>query len=186
MRSHNEALLQTRLLAVNFFHRLARPRTVFAGYAASLLVACAAFYLYAWMQSNSAQSAGGMQAFGDLLGFVALFGFQALIPTVLLLYLLRPFERFWIALSVASLVLAATGLVTAVMLGRPHQPSWAGSPIGFFGLLIVLGTPLLGLGFVICGLFAPARRSRWMLFAAAVMQFAAGAYAFVRLFVSGH
>ena len=166
--------------------RFSKTGVVLAGYAGALLVTWAVFYIYVLMRKDTGQASGGMQAFGDLLLFVGLFGLLALIPTALALYFLRPFERFWSAFSIASLALAATGPVAALLMGRVPQSHWAALVVGFFGLLKVLGAPLLGLAFVICAVIAPTGRSRWRLVAAAGIEFAVGAYAFFCLLVLGH
>jgi hypothetical protein len=161
---------------------------VLGGYVAALLVACATTYVHAAIEAriDPAQASGGMQAFGDSLLFVGLFGFLALIPTALALYFLRPFEKFWTVFSVASLAIAATGPVAALMIGMSHESPGAGMAVSFWGLLKVLGAPLFGIGFLICAGIAPMRRSRRVLLAAAAIEFAVSGYAFFCLFVLGH
>ena len=171
-------------------NRFSKTGVVLAGYAGALLVTCAIFYVYELMQkATSAQASGGMQAFGDSLLFVGLFGFLALIPTALALYYLRPVEKFWKVFSGASLALAATGPVAAVMMGRSHQSPGVILVVGLFALLKVLGAPLLGVGFLICAVIAPTQpnqRSRWLLVTAATIEFAVSAYVFLCLFIFGH
>jgi hypothetical protein len=169
--------------------RTSKLGVVLAGYAAALLATYASFYLYLYLlrlSNPSPDASGGMQAFGDSLLFGGLFGFLALIPTALALYFLRPVEKFWTFFSIACLALASTGPVAAIMMGRPQQSPWAGWVVGLFGLLKVLGAPLFGVGFLICGVISPFRRSRWVLLGAALIEFAVGAYAFFCLFVLGH
>jgi len=168
--------------------RLSKPGVVLIGYAAALLVSCVAFYVYGYVLSRNPalHASGGMQAFGDFLLFVGLFGFLALFPTALALYHLRPFEKFWRVFSIASLVLAVSGLLAAVMIGRPQQSPWAVLVVGFFGLVKILGAPLLGFGFLMCAVIAPTRRSRRFLIAAAAIEFVVGAYVFVSLVIVGH
>src|SRR5579863_5572361 len=126
-----------------------------------------------------------MQAFGDSLRFLGLFGFLALFPTALALYFLRPVEKFWSLFSGASLAIAATGPVFALLIVRRDGALWAGPIVGLFGLLKVLGAPLFGLGFLICAAFAPIGRSRWVLVAAAGIEFTVGSYAYFCLWVLG-
>jgi hypothetical protein len=160
---------------------------VFAGYAAALLVACGACYLVTLARNHMSQDAsGGMQAFGDLLLFIGLFGVLALVPTTLALYFLRASGKFWTVFSIASLALAATGPVAAIMLATPQKFPSLGLIVGLFGLLKVLGAPLFGLGFLICAVVAPIRSSRRVLLAAAGIEFTVSAYAFFCLFVAGH
>jgi hypothetical protein len=124
-----------------------------------------------------------MQAFGDSLLFIGMFGFLALFPTALALYYLRSFDKFWTAFSIAALLLAIIGMLAAVMMGRPLHSSWV---VGFFGLLKVLGAPLFALCFSICAVIAPTRRSRRLLIAAAAIEFVVSAYVFLCLVVLGH
>jgi hypothetical protein len=162
--------------------RFTKTGVVLAGYAGALLVTCVAFYIYVLLRKDAGQTSGGMQAFGDALLFVGVFCVLALIPTALALYFLRPFEKFWSVFSIASLALAATGPVAAVLIGRLHQFLI----IGFVGLLKILGAPMLGLSFGVCAVIAPSGRSRSRLVAAAVIECVVGAYAFFCLLVVGH
>jgi hypothetical protein len=161
---------------------------VLAGYAVALLVTFAICTVLALVRhaDSPRDASGGMQAFGDMLLFLGLFGFLALFPTTLALYFLRPFEKFWNVFSAASLALAATGPVAALMMGRAQKSPELGLLMGLFGLLKVLGAPVLGAGFLICAAFAPIRRPRWVLLAAAGIEFSVGAYAFFCLLVLGH
>jgi len=165
--------------------RLSRLGLVFAGYGMALLVAIAAFYLLSWLRMHQ-DASGGMQAFGDSLLIIGLFGILALVPTALAFYFLRSSGIFWNVFSIASLAFAATGAVAAVMIGRPLHPSWAVLFQGLSGLLIILGAPLLGFGFLIAALIAPIRRSRWILVSAAAIEVTVSAYAFYCLLVLGH
>ena len=165
--------------------RLSKLGLVLAGYAAALLVTFAVSYLLDWM-NPSPDASGGMQAFGDLLRFVAIFGVLALGPSALALYFLRPFEKFWVALSIGSLALAATGVLSALMVGRTQHSPGANLVVNFLGLMKVLGAPLFGLGFVTFALFAPTRRSRWIFVTAAAIEFAVGGYGYFCLYVLGH
>jgi hypothetical protein len=154
---------------------------ILGGYAAALLLTCAAFYVCGLLTRNDpSQASAGMQAFADLILFLGMFGVLALAPTALALYFLRPFEKFWTVFSPVSLAFAATGPVAAAMIQR----NWA--IIGILGLPRVLGAPLLGLGFLISAVIAPPRCSRWALLAAAAIEGAVSVYAFFCLFVMHH
>lgn len=62
---------------------------VIGGYAAACLVASGVVYVYQYFtQDSSAQASAGMAAFGDLILFIGVFGFLALIPTGLAVYFL--------------------------------------------------------------------------------------------------
>ena len=116
-------------------NRVSKTGVVLGGYAAALLLTWALFYIYVFMRKDIGSGSGGMQAFGDTLLFAGVFGLLALVPTALALYYLRPFEKFWVAFSIASLALAATGPVAALLMGRLHQSYSAAVLVGFFGLL---------------------------------------------------
>ena len=163
---------------------LSKLGLVLGGYALALAAAFAVSAVSALLAPNDpAQASGGMQAFGDLILFVGVFGVLALVPTALALWFLRAFPTFWLALSIAALALAATGPIAAAMIQRMDQ--LAGVLVAFLGLLRVLAAPLLALGFAICALIAPTGRSRGALLAAAVIEGAVGAYLVFCLFVLG-
>jgi hypothetical protein len=157
---------------------------VLAGYTVALLAAFVACYVLQRLFPVP-DPAGGMQAFGDMLRFLGIFGLLALFPTALALYFLRPVEKFWTVFSIASLALAATGPSAALILGRPRSSPWL-ALFGFFGLLQVLAAPLLGVAYVICALVAPVRRPRLLLLAASAIEFAVATFALFRLLVVGH
>lgn len=161
---------------------LVKIGAVLAGYAVAFLVASVAVYfrLLATM-GDDARASAGMYAFGDAILFAAVFGFTALFPTGLILYFLRPFPKFWTALSITSLPLAVTGPAAALLngwaSGRPlHQPILV--VLAFFGVLRVFAAPLLFAGFIICAFLAPTQRPRRLLLAAAAIESTVGAYVF--------
>ena len=157
---------------------------VLAGYAAALLLAGTASYVRGfWIPDDPAS--GGMQAYGDAIFFLGMFGFLALAPTALALYFLRLSATFWRALTVAALALAASGPVAAAMIRHPAESGWA-ALAGVFGLHRVLGAPLLCLGFLTGALIAPTQGPRLALLGAAVLEVVVSAYAFFCLIVLGH
>ena len=88
-----------------------RVGVVAAGYLAAFLVACAAVGVRLATRSGpDAQASSGMYAFGDALLFTGVFGVLALLPTGAALFFLRPYRRFWVALSALGLGAAMTGL----------------------------------------------------------------------------
>jgi len=165
--------------------RFSKLGMVLAGYAAALLVSVAVFYIYVLARKVLTPDAGGMQAFGDFLLFLALLGFSALIPSGLAMYFSRTSQKFWTVFSIASLLLATTGLIVALIMGKLPQSSWV-AWVGLIGLLEVMGSPLFAVGFGISAVFAPDRRSRWFLIAAASIEVAVIAYVAFCIFVLRH
>jgi hypothetical protein len=160
--------------------RLGKVAVVLGGYAGALVAANVAVAI--WQRRISAaeaQASAGMYAFGDFLFFCEVFGLLALVPTGFALHFLRPFGRFWTALSVASLTIAATSpaAVVLVALGRA---GWLGSGslylAGGFGVLRLIAAPALAVAFAVFAAFAPGRRPRLALFAAAALEAVACAY----------
>lgn len=106
-----------------------------------------------------------MYGFGDLLLGVAVFGVLALAPVGLALYWLRPVARFWSVLQWGAIIFALTGFLAVAV------NHWATTALGGwlflanarFGLM-----PLSALALLICALFAPQARQRWLLLAAAI------------------
>jgi hypothetical protein len=152
---------------------------VAGGYVAAFLVASAAVAIrMASTSGPDAQAASGMYAFGDSVVFVAVFGALALVPTGGALYLLRPYRRFWMVLSLLCLAVAVTGLTAAILyaVGRHAAPSplstWAG-----ISVLRILVAPLLALTFLVCALLTPHRSPRFAFLAATAMEVVVTAYA---------
>ena len=158
---------------------------VIGGYIAAFGIAWTVDYVLGRL-NTSADPNGGMQAFGDMLRFLGLFAVLALFPTVLALYFLRPVEKFWDIFSIAALVIAATGPVAEVMMGRHHLPPFIMFPVGSLGLLKILGSPLFCIGFAICALISPSRIARWRLLGAAGIEFVVIVYGVFCLVVVKH
>jgi hypothetical protein len=160
---------------------------VLAGYAVAVLAAGAALEIRLLnTQGPDAQASAGMYAFGDAMLFLVVFGFAALFPTGLAVYFLRPYRLFWTALSVTALAIAGTGALAAAVyilaacLALPRE-----SPLLMWAALAVLrmlAAPLLAAAFVLAGVIAPNRSSRWSLIVAAGIEGAAATYAAVHWF----
>jgi hypothetical protein len=146
---------------------------VAAGYVAAFVVAAAAVMLNAaWTAGPDRQASSGMFAFGDGLLFLAVFGVAAAAPTGAGLFLLRPYHSFWRVLTVAALVVAATGLAS---LGLCLMVRTAGaSPIirswSAFAVLRILVAPLVALALLVSGAFAPLRPARIALCACTISE----------------
>jgi len=163
---------------------LPRPLTriglVLGGYVVAFALALSAVVLRnAAMTDPMAQASSGMNAFGDAILFVAVFGCVSLLPTGFALLFLRPYRWFWLVLTTLCVLIAATG-VAAVALkiaGWEQPPSstlgiWAG-----FAVLRILPAPLVASGFLLAGISSPHRPSRLVLFAATAAEVAVCAYA---------
>ena len=161
---------------------------VLAGYSAALLAACVAVYIRQLnTQGPDAQASAGMYAFGDGMLFIEVFGGLALLPTGLGLYYLRPLRIFWTLLAIAAMPLAATGPVSVVLVALsskvPNLPSFWQMGAAF-GVLRMLGSPLLAASFLLGGCLAPTRFPRWTLMGATVIEGAVAAYAAFHWFIA--
>jgi hypothetical protein len=109
----------------------------------------------------------GMQAFGDLLLGVAVFGALALVPLSIGLYWLRPVARVWPVLSWSAVFYAMTGLLALAASGRLR--ALAGNLALLSDARIGI-MPLSALVLLAAGLLAPQPRWRWMLAGAALLD----------------
>ncbi|HVM59556.1 MAG TPA: hypothetical protein VMV72_01715 [Verrucomicrobiae bacterium] len=154
---------------------------VLAGYITAFLLTCAVFYVRSFfMPDDASQASAGMQAFGDLMLFLGMFGTLSLVPTGLALFFLRKSRGFWILLSILSLIFAATGPVAALSV------QYNSAIIGFLGIPRILGAPLFCLAFLISAIITPSRGPRWTLLVSAFLEAATSGYAFLCLVVLGH
>jgi hypothetical protein len=161
---------------------------VLAGYVAAVLAANAVVAVrIAHTSGPDAQASAGMYAFGDGLVFIAVFGTVALVPTFSALWFLRPYRWFWTVLSVAALAVAATAILSASVyvmtahLALPRESSleiWA----ALAGLRMLVSPPLAAV-FVLAGIIAPSRTSRWVLLVAAGIEGAMAVYAVLEWYV---
>jgi hypothetical protein len=143
------------------------------GYVAAYLMASAALALrMATTNGPDAQASGGMYAFGDSVVFVAVFCVLALVPTGGALYVLRPYRRFWMVLSLLCLAVAVTGPAAAILfaVGRHAAPASALATWVACSVLRILVAPLLALTFLVCALFTPDRSPRFVFLAATAME----------------
>ncbi len=167
--------------------RFVKFSVVLAGYTAAALAAGAALEIRLLnTQGPDVDASAGMYAFGDVMLFLAVFAFAALFPTGLALYLLRACRWIWTALAIAAPAIAVTGALAAAIYVLaacqalpPQSPLmiWAG-----LAVLRMLAAPPLAAAFVLSALIAPNRTSRWSLLAAAAIEGAVAAYAFLHWF----
>jgi hypothetical protein len=156
--------------------RLTKLVIVVAGFVAASAIATLAVGAYIASTSGpDRQASSGMFAFGDSLVFLAVFGVAAVPATGAALFFLRPQRAFWRVLSVAAVVIACTALmalalaiVSASAVGNPRLQSWT-----VIVPLRILAAPLLGLFFLLSGLFAPTRAVRISLLVAAAIEIGA-------------
>jgi hypothetical protein len=146
------------------------------------VLAFVAAYIISWLRERAlqemdpAQFSGGMQAFGDMLFFLGLFGALSLIPTAMALWFLRPFLKFWNFLSIAALYMASTAPVAVILFLLTHSPmlpDWV-KIISFISLMKIMATPFFAFGFLITAFISPPQPRRWALFTAAAIEGAVG------------
>jgi hypothetical protein len=157
---------------------LARAGLVALGYVGALLVALAVVAFRVVTTSGpEAQASSGMYAFGDALLFVSVFGGLALVPTVATLYFLRPYPMFWTALAIVAIMVALTGVAAAIVFaaGR-HETSSTLAAWTALCVLRILGAPLFAVGWLACGLMAPARAPRLALLMGVLLEAVVSAY----------
>ena len=166
---------------------LVKVGAVLAGYVVAVLVASAAVAVrLADTSGPDAQASAGMYAFGDLLLFVAVFGVVALLPTGMALFFLRPCRLFWTVLSIAALVLAATGVFATAVCVLASCWTVPCRPLEFCAALAVLrmlASPLLATSLLLSVFVAPDWTSRWVLLAATGIEGAVAVYSVFHWFV---
>lgn len=149
------------------------------GYLAAFVIASAVTAVRIALTSGPDASAySGMLAFGDAFLWLNVFGICAAVPTAAALFFLRPYRRFWELVGFTALVVAVTGVTSAVLyyFGRAAEEleflgAWAQlSP------LRMLVAPLLALVFLVCALVAPRGYPRIALLSAALMEMVVTGY----------
>src|SRR5579862_1060163 len=89
---------------------------VLGGYAGAFVGASLLVYIRQLLTSGpGGQAASGMYAWDDFMLFLMAFTVLALIPTGFALYFPRPYEKFWLALSVVALATAITGPIGSLL-----------------------------------------------------------------------
>jgi len=153
--------------------------SVVSGYVAAFVIASAVTAVRVALTSGpDAAAYSGMLAFGDAFLWLNVFGICASVPTAAALYFLRPYRRFWELVGLTAVVVAATGVMSAVLyyFGRAAEGleflgAWAQiSP------LRMLIAPLLALIFLVCALVAPRGSPRIALLLAALMEMVVTGY----------
>jgi len=140
---------------------------VLAGYLAAFGVASLGVWLYVEATNTpDRQLSGGMYAFGDSVVFLGIFCVASLPATGAALFFLRESRRFWNALSVVTIAVAATGIASTLAsfseFGVTGPRSWL-QTLAMLSPLRGLAAPCLALGFLVAAILAPARRPRVVL-----------------------
>src|SRR3954464_12693971 len=101
---------------------IARAGIVAGGYVAAVLLAFGVVSVYISHTGGPDRDLySGMYAFGDSLVFLTGFGVGSTVPTALALVFLRQSRRFWVAFSVAALIVASTSLAAAAAIVLERQ-----------------------------------------------------------------
>lgn len=155
----------------------ARLLTLAAGYIAALVIAFAAIYALRVIVPPT----NDMRDFADAFRFVFLVGLFSLVPTGLAFYWLRHVTWLWYGAVAIAFAFVIIGALTEYAM-RQLAPGPLGGYITL-GTLIVLGSPLLVLAFLLAGLIAVSHRVRIGLFAAAALETLICANYYVRLVI---
>ena len=161
---------------------LAKISLVCGGYVLALIAAWAISDIYDAVSPPDVSS--GMQAGADLIVFLAVFGFMAVIPTGAALWLLRPYPRFWSLMSISSLAFAAAGLA-GLGLYILNPPS--NSPFAIWAALFVLRVfvaPGFAVAMIVAALLSPKRWPRVAFLSAAAAECGICVYVFFAWFIS--
>lgn len=133
-----------------------------AGYVLALAAAAAVVAGHLMLIGGPGNPAySGMNAFGDSLLFLAVFGVASIPATAAALFFLRPCLAFWRVIKVVAIVVALTSL--AAFIGMAIAPLSVAAGVAFIRILVA---PVFTLGFLLAGFFAPDRASRIALFVA--------------------
>jgi hypothetical protein len=166
---------------------LAKIALVLAAYLAALAIASIVVAIHvAATRGPDRDLYGAMYDFGDLLLFLGVSALAALPASGAALYFLRQRPLFWISLSLATIALAATGVVALTSMLVPSMNTPAVGLRAWLALspIRILAAPLFALFFVMAGVMAPARASRRVLFSAAVLEVVAFASVALRWYQS--
>lgn len=144
-----------------------RIGVVVVGYFLAAAVAFLAVLLRQhFMDPADALASSGMHAWGDVMMFVEVFCIVGLVPTTLALFWLRAVPRFWRGLAFVAVVVALTGPAwLALAAVSAPQSLWA-----IAAPLRVMAMPVGGGFWFVSGVFAPAKRERWLLWGAALIE----------------
>lgn len=143
------------------------------GYVAAGVFAFAALYAYVAMTSGPERDQSqGMYAFGDSLVFLAVFALAGVPATGGALLTLRPYRRFWIALSATGVGIAVTCVAAfaAYFTSQTAPPGSALHDGSALAVLRMLAAPFFALAFLLSAIFAPRRPDRLALLGATAVE----------------
>lgn len=143
---------------------------ILGGYGLAFLAGSLAVYIN--QLRTPADASQGMAAFGDSILFLWVFGFFSLFPTGVVLYLLRPFVKFWTVLSEICFLLALTApfLAFAMFWGSRGHHGMFWMTMAQIGVLRAFAAPVLALSFLVCAIVTWRMRSRWYFLSAAGLE----------------
>lgn len=152
----------------------ARIGLVLAGYAIAFLTAIAAVVLHVHLGDPQERLlSSGMHAFGDAIVFLGVLALASAPASGAALYFLRPCRTFWMVVSAAAVLFAATAIPAVMDHYAPPPPGPPGAPLtagqALLSLRLVLA-PFPGFAFFVAGLFAPAAGFRIALFGATAIE----------------
>jgi hypothetical protein len=158
-------------------NRWTKAGIVVAGYVLAIVAGGVAGHLYnVRVAALPYDTSGGMYAGGEMMAELGTFLVAALVPTLLLLWFVRPHAGFWRGVAVASLGFAGVGLV-AVLLPLIQKTQPHDMPSMLLMLLRVvqlMGVPLWAAAFTLFAFLAPTRPARRMLVTAVGFELVIG------------
>ena len=118
-----------------------------------------------FMGGPEARESAGMNAFGDLLLFLAVFAVTSIPSTIAALFALKTYPGFWLGLAVLAMLIAPTSVVAFIAWNAdPHSHA---AEVGF---LRILASPFFVLGFALAGAIAPNTGPRIALYIAGAIE----------------
>ncbi len=147
----------------------ARGKTaiVVAGYVSALAVALVVTVAYQHLNPNTDPN-DSMRDIGDAFLFLAVFGFAALLPTAALFYFLRNVAWFWYLAALVGVAFNLLGIVTLATIR--YQLAGSLEAVTAFGVLTILGSPILAFAFLAGALATSVRRVRHVLLITALVE----------------
>ena len=154
-------------------NRLARPArvgVVVGGYVAALAFAILVVAVHIARSSAADRDASsGMHAFADASLFLLAFGAASIPATGLALHYLRSVRGFWTASAAVAMLVAISGVGSALAIADPRVAAAIGSWSTLAVPRILVAPAFAGL-FALSSAFSPSRGNRWCLIGAAAME----------------